>query len=54
MGISPGHVLEALPHECQQAFREARARECEWKNRWKTEAVDGKRAHFLPATAWYP
>lgn len=47
-------ILEELPPECRQAFDEARTRETEWRSQWSTEATDGRRAHFLPATAWYP
>ena len=47
-------VVDELPPECREAFQEARFREAEWRRRWQTESVDGKRAHFLPATAWFP
>lgn len=50
----PNHILDELPPECRQAFQEARDREAKWKSGWNTEAVDGRRAHFLPATNWYP
>lgn len=47
-------IVDELPPECREAFQEARDREMEWKTRWRTEVVDGRRAHFLPATAWFP
>jgi chromatin structure-remodeling complex protein RSC7 len=50
----PDDLVDELPPECRDAFQEARLREIEWKSRWRTEAVDGKRAHFLPATTWFP
>jgi chromatin structure-remodeling complex protein RSC7 len=50
----PNDIMNELPPECREAFEVAKDREMEWKTRWRTEAVDGKRAHFLPATAWFP
>ena len=50
----PDNVVDELPPECREAFLVARSGETAWKSRWSTEAVDGKRAHFLPATAWFP
>ena len=54
LGDIPDDIADELPLECHEAFQEARLRETEWKTRWQTEAVDGRRAHFLPATAWFP
>ena len=50
----PDDVVDELPPECRGPFEDARSGEAAWKSRWRTEAVDGKRAHFLPATAWFP
>jgi chromatin structure-remodeling complex protein RSC7 len=50
----PTEIVDELPAECREAFQEAKYRETEWKTRWRTEAIDGRRAHFLPATAWFP
>ena len=50
----PDDIVDELPPECREAFQQARSREAEWKTRWRTEAVDGRRAHFLPATTWFP
>jgi len=47
-------IVDELPPECREAFEEAIDREREWKTRWRTETTDGRRAHFLPATAWFP
>jgi chromatin structure-remodeling complex protein RSC7 len=47
-------IVDELPPECREAFEEAINRETEWKTRWQTETTDGRRAHFLPATAWFP
>lgn len=50
----PQHVLDELPAECLQAFQQAKNREIDWKSQWRTESIDGMRAHFLPAAAWFP
>src|SRR5277367_5713781 len=47
-------IVDELPPECLEAFEEAIDRETEWKTSWRTETTDGRRAHFLPATAWFP
>ena len=50
----PKHILDGLPDDCRQAFEQARSREEAWRTQWSTETNDGQRAHFMPATAWFP
>ena len=46
-------VLEELPPECMQSFREAQEKELGWRSQWLTESVDGRRAQFIPTTVWH-
>ena len=50
----PSSVLEELPADCLQVFEEAKAREDEWRGKWRTERQDGLRARLLPSFEWFP
>lgn len=36
-------MLDELPPECRRAIEDARKKEQEWKNQWRTESLDGAR-----------
>jgi len=40
-------IRDLLPEECRKAFELAVDGEVEWKGRWGTEGVDGKRAELV-------
>jgi chromatin structure-remodeling complex protein RSC7 len=42
----PDDVLDVLPPECRQAYEDAKAKETEWRNTWRSETEDGHRAHL--------
>jgi chromatin structure-remodeling complex protein RSC7 len=50
----PHDVLDDLPPNCRQAFKEAKKRELLWRSQWSTESVDGKRGKFMPTVEWFP
>lgn len=50
----PAHVLDALPLECQQAYRQAIEREFQWRSKWLNERANGHRADLLCSVEWYP
>lgn len=42
----PDELLAELPDDCRRAYEDAKAKEEEWRNTWRTEAEDGHRAHL--------
>ena len=49
----PRTVLDELPPKCLRSLEDARESEVDWRSRWLTENLDGKRTQFLPTSSWF-
>lgn len=50
----PADILEELSPEELISFQDARAREADWRSKWRTERFDGLRAYIPASVEWFP
>ncbi|KAI5299990.1 F-box protein: endocytic membrane traffic, recycling ReCYcling 1 [Ascosphaera pollenicola] len=48
----PRSVLEELPEECMQAYKDAAEKEYEWKMKWRDDKYDGARENIILNYSW--